>query len=240
MVFLCTAFREGAPAPPGRAPVPSGQHADGAERAPRPLPRSGCGPAPARDWEHLWVPGQSGWPPALAADFLACVTSRTRAPVCPIHQCRGLLWNAEQETPARDGSACAEAWGPKGCMVGVRGGPVVHMGCLPLGSAGVPGSRLHPGRHVQEWSPKAAVRGAQEKGVLLWDEGARPVQLGWRDMLWKDRQVRMGAARAAGRAPPRPPRRGTAASRCTEYLLPRGTRTDGQRAGRRGGGVLCA
>lgn len=116
---------------------------------------------------------------------------------------------------------------------------MVHMGCLPLGSAGVPGSRLHPGRHVQEWSPKAAVRGAQEKGVLLWDEGARPVQLGWRDMLWEDRQVRMGAAQAAGSAPPRPPCRGTAASRCTEYLLPRGTRTDGQRAGRRGGGVLC-
>lgn len=90
-------------------------------------------------------------------------------------------------------------------MVGIRGGLLVQTGHLRRGARGSLAHASHLGRHIREWSLKAAVRGAQEKGVSLWDEGARAVQLGCRDVLWEDGQVFTGATWAVGRATPRPP-----------------------------------
>ena len=86
--------------------------------------------------------------------------------------------------------------------MGIWGGLVVQTGHLCQGARGSLAHAFHLGRHVREWNLKAAVCGAQEKRVLLWDEGARAMQLGCRDMLWEDGQVFTGATWAVAGPPP--------------------------------------
>lgn len=240
VVFLWAAFREGAPAPPGRAPVPSGQHVGWRGVSPvaatqirvwtRHQHETGnpCGSRTGR----LASSSASGLP--RPCDFTNMGAWRARS-VSVSGFCERLSRRPLPETAQRVLKLRAQrvAWWAS------REARWCRWDTVHWGARGSLAHTSHPGRHVQEWSPKAAVPGAQEKGVLLRDEGARPVQLGWRDTLWEDRQVCTGAARAAGRATPQPPHCGTAASRRMEHLLPQGMQTDGQWAGRRGGGVLC-
>ena len=240
MVFLWAAFREGALAPPGRAPVPSGQHVGWRGASPMAATQirvwtrhqhetgNPCGSPDRqaglqlrqRTSSPVWLHEHGAWraPSVSVSGFCEKLSRRPRPEaaqsVLKLGAQRVAWWASGEAQWCRRDTVHWGAWGS-----------LAHAS--------------HPGRYVREWSPKAAVPGAQEKGVLLRDEGARPVQLGWRDMPWEDRQVCTGAARAAGRATPQPLRCGTAASRRMEHLLPQGMQTDGRWAGRRGGGVLC-